>query len=71
MRVWMRLSVERERRAALAIFAISFLWGMTFIWMKQGIEAAEVLACRSTVTTILLCGIPSFFAVLSRIRRFA
>ncbi len=42
MRVWMRLSVERERRAALAIFAISFLWGMTFIWMKQGIEAAEV-----------------------------
>ena len=42
MRVWMRLSVERERRAALAIFAISFLWGMTFIWMKQGIEAAEL-----------------------------
>ena len=43
MRVWMRLSVERERRAALAIFAISFLWGMTFIWMKQGIEAAELV----------------------------
>tara|TARA_B100001173_G_scaffold311197_1_gene327782 strand:+ start:4704 stop:5645 length:942 start_codon:yes stop_codon:yes gene_type:complete len=34
--------VERERRAALVIFGISFLWGMTFIWMKQGIEAAEV-----------------------------
>ena len=44
MRVWMRLSVERERRAALAIFAISFLWGMTFIWMKQGIEAAELVS---------------------------
>ena len=42
MRVWTRLSVERERRAALAIFGISFLWGMTFIWMKQGIDAAEV-----------------------------
>ena len=25
----------------MAIFGISFLWGMTFIWMKQGIEAAE------------------------------
>jgi len=35
------LLVERERRAALAIFGISFLWGMTFIWMKQGIDAAE------------------------------
>jgi drug/metabolite transporter (DMT)-like permease len=33
--------VLRERRAAMAIFGISFLWGMTFIWMKQGIEAAE------------------------------
>lgn len=42
MRTWARLYVERERRAALVIFGISFLWGMTFIWMKQGIEAAEV-----------------------------
>lgn len=42
MRTWARLCVERERRAALVIFGISFLWGMTFIWMKQGIEAAEV-----------------------------
>ena len=25
----------------MAIFGISFVWGMTFIWMKQGIEAAE------------------------------
>tara|TARA_Y100001934_G_scaffold146457_1_gene175949 strand:+ start:6766 stop:7704 length:939 start_codon:yes stop_codon:yes gene_type:complete len=37
------LLVERERRAALAIFGISFLWGMTFIWMKQGIDAAEAI----------------------------
>ena len=29
------------KTAAVAIFAISFVWGMTFIWMKQGIEAAE------------------------------
>ena len=41
MRSCLRLLVERERRAALAIFGISFLWGMTFIWMKQGIDAAE------------------------------
>ena len=41
MRVCSRLLVQRERRAAMAIFAISFVWGMTFIWMKQGIEAAE------------------------------
>lgn len=42
MRACLRLVVDRERRAALAIFGISFLWGMTFIWMKQGIEAAEI-----------------------------
>lgn len=41
MHVCSRLFVQRERRAAVAIFAISFVWGMTFIWMKQGIEAAE------------------------------
>ncbi len=43
MRSCLRLLVERERRAALAIFGISFLWGMTFIWMKQGIDAAEAI----------------------------
>ena len=43
MRGCLRLLVDRERRAALAIFGISFLWGMTFIWMKQGIEAAETV----------------------------
>ena len=41
MRACFRLYVLKERRAALAIFAVSFVWGMTFIWMKQGIEAAE------------------------------
>ena len=41
MRNCLRLCMERERRAVLAIFGISFLWGMTFIWMKQGLDAAE------------------------------
>ena len=41
MRACFRLYVLKERRAAVAIFAVSFVWGMTFIWMKQGIEAAE------------------------------
>ena len=38
-------------------------------WRAHG--AAEVFACRSTVTTIFSCGKCSFFAVASMIRRFA
>ena len=37
----------------------------------SGIDAADVLACRSTVTIIRSRGTPSFFAVASMIRMFA
>ncbi len=30
---------RRERKAALALLVVTFIWGMTFVWMKQAIEA--------------------------------
>lgn len=29
----------RERKAALALLAVTFIWGLTFVWMKQAIDA--------------------------------
>lgn len=29
----------KERKAALALLAVTFIWGLTFVWMKQAIDA--------------------------------
>ncbi|MCK6447870.1 MAG: DMT family transporter [Planctomycetes bacterium] len=29
----------QERKAALALLAVTFIWGLTFVWMKQAIDA--------------------------------
>lgn len=31
----------RARRAAAALFAVTIVWGLTFVWMDQGLAAAE------------------------------
>jgi len=33
--------VSRRTRALLALFAVTILWGCTFVWMKQSLNAAE------------------------------
>ena len=33
--------MERERKATLVLFLVSFVWGMTFIWMEQALRAAN------------------------------
>jgi len=33
--------VSRRARAVLALFAVTILWGGTFVWMKQSLNAAE------------------------------
>src|SRR4029078_1220624 len=44
---------------------------LTAVSNASGTEAADVLACRSTVTTTFSGASPSFFAVASRIRALA
>src|SRR5437868_8087968 len=44
---------------------------LTAVSNASGTDAAEVLACSSTVTTTFASGSPSFLAVASRIRAFA
>lgn len=31
----------RARRASFALFAVTIIWGLTFVWMDQGLAAAE------------------------------
>lgn len=31
----------RSRKATLALLVVTVLWGFTFVWMKQGLDAAE------------------------------
>ncbi len=33
--------LARRRRAVLALLAVTILWGCTFVWMKQSLDAAE------------------------------
>ena len=30
-----------SQRATLILFSVAFIWGMTFIWMKQALAAAD------------------------------
>ncbi|MED5303397.1 MAG: DMT family transporter, partial [Candidatus Thermoplasmatota archaeon] len=30
-----------SQRATLILFSVAFIWGMTFIWMKQALDAAD------------------------------
>ena len=34
--------VPQRRKAALVLFAVTLVWGATFIWMKQALNALEV-----------------------------
>jgi len=31
----------RQRRAVAALFLVTLIWGLTFVWMEEGLEAAE------------------------------
>ncbi|MCC6407065.1 MAG: hypothetical protein IT453_07860, partial [Planctomycetes bacterium] len=35
-----------ERKAALALLAVTFIWGLTFVWMKQAIDADDASVGR-------------------------
>ena len=32
---------RHQRRAVVALLLVTVLWGLTFVWMKQGLEASE------------------------------
>ncbi len=37
---------KRSSRAIVALLAVTFLWGCTFVWMKQGLDAADAVLAR-------------------------
>lgn len=44
---------QRTRRAVLALIAVTIIWGWTFIWMKQAVQAGEAtLGAGAGSTTI-------------------
>ena len=68
-----RLIVSSALASVLALGPSPFLtWPARTAWSSaRGIEAAEVLPCWSTVTTILSVGMPSFLAVWVMMRMLA
>lgn len=44
---------RRSTRAVLALLAVTFLWGWTFVWMKDGVDAAVgVLGAKGLVAGV-------------------
>jgi drug/metabolite transporter (DMT)-like permease len=68
-------SIERRRstRAVCALFGVTLLWGWTFVWMKEGVDAVEArlggrglvagvglfLALRFGIAAIVLFALPN------------
>jgi len=58
--------VTRRARAILALLAVTILWGCTFVWMKQSLNAAERVLGRqggSAVITLYV-GVRFFLAAI-------
>ena len=58
------LSVEKSRKIApFALFAMTFIWGATFVWMKQILDATELEIAEFGVGTVTLFYIGARFLI--------
>ena len=58
------LSVEKSRKIApFALFAMTFIWGATFVWMKQILDATESEIAEFGVGTVTMFYIGARFLI--------
>jgi drug/metabolite transporter (DMT)-like permease len=55
--------VSRRARAILALLAVTILWGCTFVWMKQSLNAAGRVLGRSGGTSVVSLYVAIRFAL--------
>jgi drug/metabolite transporter (DMT)-like permease len=55
--------VSRRTRAVYALLVVTILWGCTFIWMKQSLDAAERVLGRSGGVTVVSLYVAVRFAL--------
>ncbi|MCE9594135.1 MAG: DMT family transporter [Planctomycetes bacterium] len=61
----------KERTAALALLAVTFIWGLTFVWMKQAVDSdvgsvgRDLGAFTIVVFLVLRFGIAALFLVIA------
>jgi len=60
-----RLDVTRRTRAVLALLGVTILWGCTFVWMKQSLNAAERVLGRPGGAAVVLSYLGVRFALAS------
>ena len=46
--------MTRRTRAILALLAVTILWGCTFVWMKQSLNAAEAFLGRQGGSAVIV-----------------
>jgi len=48
-----QLPDRRRTRAVLALLVVTIIWGWTFVWMKQGLDAAQRVVGTSTHASVV------------------
>ncbi len=59
--------MKRRTRATLALLAVTILWGWTFIWMKQSLNAAEAALGRPGGASIVSLYVAVRFAIAAAV----
>lgn len=60
----------RNPRAVVALLSVTVLWGWTFIWMKQSLDAASVALGQKGGTAVVLLYIAARFAIAGVVLSF-